>query len=66
VARRRSHAAHGKIVTLIEAGNIDGVARLVRGHLEQSVFYSRSTDAAETIRAHALKPTTAMRGPVHP
>jgi GntR family transcriptional repressor for pyruvate dehydrogenase complex len=53
--KRSSRVAHGKMLTLIEAGDVDGVARLARKHLEESVFYSRTTAMTETVRAGALK-----------
>ena len=52
---RASRSAHARIITLIEDGNAEGVARLVRRHLERSIFYAQSMSVSEPVRADALK-----------
>jgi DNA-binding FadR family transcriptional regulator len=52
---RASRQAHARIIKLVEDGNAEGVARLVRRHLEGSVFYEQSVSLSQSVRADALK-----------
>lgn len=60
-AKHASHREHGRILQLIEDGNVDGVTKVVRRHLEQSVFYAQSAGSPGRIRASALKAPSLVR-----
>jgi DNA-binding FadR family transcriptional regulator len=66
---------HGRIISLIEAGATDRVAKLVREHLGSSAFYARSSVTDERVRsdireaagsAPAHQPTGPDQEPVKP
>ncbi len=53
--RSRSLSMHEQLLGLIDAGDVDGVSRLAREHLEDSVFYAVSDDAMLNVNASALR-----------
>ncbi len=52
--RKNSLKIHDQMISLISAGNVEGVERLARKHLEGSLFYT-SGDGDMTISADALR-----------
>jgi DNA-binding FadR family transcriptional regulator len=52
--RKNSLKIHDRIISLIDAGDAEGVARVARKHLEGSIFYA-SGDGSMTISADTLR-----------
>jgi DNA-binding GntR family transcriptional regulator len=53
--RSRSLQAHERMISLIEAGDADGVSRLAREHVQGTVFYAVSGDKALRVDASAVR-----------
>jgi DNA-binding FadR family transcriptional regulator len=48
-SRRAGHRAHGRIITLVEQGDIDAVTKIVRRHIEGAQAFALSVDGHRVV-----------------